>query len=75
MLRHDLINHPFGPISKTSLAKIKSDLNSFELLSEEEMQKVLFYPCLMIGYTTFLNYIGSLHFARWNANSKRRYGT
>lgn len=45
ILRHDLINHPFGPISKTSLAKIKSDLNSFELLSQEEMQKV--FPFLI----------------------------
>ncbi len=42
MIRHDLINHHDGQLSKSTISKIKADFNSesYELLSEEELKQV-----------------------------------
>lgn len=41
MLRHDLLKHPFGQITKGVLSKIKADFKSYEFLTEEDMQEVI----------------------------------
>ncbi len=49
MLGNDLLHHPTGQISKSTLTKIKSDgnIDRFEALSEEEM----LYVCLSKQFT------------------------
>ena len=46
MLRHDLLKHPSGQITKAVLSKIKAEFKSYEFLTEEDMEEV-FYQYLL----------------------------
>lgn len=51
MLRHDLIKHPSGQISKAALTKIKADFIPYEYLVEEETQQVMtIFECTRSHY-------------------------
>ena len=52
MLRHDLINHPTGHISKANLTKIKADFSSFDSLTEIEMLQVCIFLVDPVKNTT-----------------------
>ncbi len=40
MLRHDLLKHPSGQISKSTLVKLKADFNFYDCFKQEEIQQV-----------------------------------